>query len=611
MQEPRNNRTRRPGALLLSAVLATSLTPGLAQTAPQTTFSETVDVDLVNVEVWVTDSNGRPVPGLSKEAFSVVHDGAPVAISHFSEMREGVPQQLAEPTTPVEQAPQASELASERHLVVLFDLFRLTPASQKRLVRDLRAFMSSGKFPAEHTLLLRLENALAVAAPFGSTADEVDEAFEMLEKSESSAVDLAADHRQVLGSLQDLWTDLNRPSSSASIRSIVGQVTGPTASQGSAGTSGTEPGAPGSAGAFSGLACEDFVDRAEPILVRWSEKERTDTMATLDRLTDTASFLSGLDGPKTLVYVSDGLGLAPGVAATDFVRGVCPGYQTDLEIDTLSAEISESFYHLARQMSSNRITVYALQSSDLGGDLGGGAGQNSADRRGTRSFRRSLGTNARRGLTLLAEQTGGRAIFGSKDHHEAMRTIAEEMGSHYSLAYPPPAAGAGPDHEVSVRLSDPSLEVRHRRSYSDKTPEQWLAERLESALYLGMVSNPLSVRLGAGNIAPGDENLFSLPLHVMVPVDRLAFAERSGRPMAQLQIRVMALNAGSRTLVIKNRPMLLPRPGAASGEMFDLKLDLELEGGRQMVAVGVRDQTSGEASFVSTTIQVGSADSDS
>ena len=70
-------------------------------------------------------------------------------------------------------------------------------------------------------------------------------------------------------------------------------------------------------------------------------------------------------------------------------------------------------------------------------------------------------------------------------------------------------------------------------------------------------------------------------------------------------IKVMALNTASRTLVITDRNMYLPRPGEGAGETVDLRVDLELEGGTQMIAVGVRDQASGEASVVSTTIQVG------
>jgi VWFA-related protein len=46
-------------------------------------FAETVDVDVVQVTVTVTDDRGRYVRGLSRSAFHVYEDGKPQPISHF------------------------------------------------------------------------------------------------------------------------------------------------------------------------------------------------------------------------------------------------------------------------------------------------------------------------------------------------------------------------------------------------------------------------------------------------------------------------------------------------------------------------------------------------
>ena len=99
----------------------------------------------VFVEVWVTDANGKAVRGLGRDAFTVLHDGAPVAITHFSEISQGVPQ-----TNPaIEPTAASAGSIGTPHLVVVFDLFRLTQRSQKRIVRDLRSFLASGEIPAE------------------------------------------------------------------------------------------------------------------------------------------------------------------------------------------------------------------------------------------------------------------------------------------------------------------------------------------------------------------------------------------------------------------------------------------------------------------------------
>ena len=145
--------------------------------------------------------------------------------------------------------------------------------------------------------------------------------------------------------------------------------------------------------------------------------------------------------------------------------------------------------------------------------------------------------------------------------------------------------------------------------HSDKTPDQWLTERLESALYLGLVANPLAIRLAAGQITPTIENRYTLPLYIRVPVERLTFSTPDGQPMSQLKIKVMGLNTSSRSLVMTDRSMSLPRPDGKSGKILDLGVDIELEGGVQVVAIAVRDEASGEASFVSTTMRIGPSES--
>src|SRR4051812_30743026 len=66
--------------LCLTAFL---LTPSPADPAERSTFFESVDVHVVNVEVYVADRDGKRVPGLSREDFELFEDGKPVKISNF------------------------------------------------------------------------------------------------------------------------------------------------------------------------------------------------------------------------------------------------------------------------------------------------------------------------------------------------------------------------------------------------------------------------------------------------------------------------------------------------------------------------------------------------
>ena len=87
---PPNRRLLRTGlAMLLLAVAVT----GSGQTPPDeptaSGFSERIEVSIVNVDVWLTDALGEPVTGLTADSFEILHDGRPVPITHFTEVRPG------------------------------------------------------------------------------------------------------------------------------------------------------------------------------------------------------------------------------------------------------------------------------------------------------------------------------------------------------------------------------------------------------------------------------------------------------------------------------------------------------------------------------------------
>ncbi|MEM8997626.1 MAG: VWA domain-containing protein, partial [Acidobacteriota bacterium] len=76
--------------LLITAHLAGSAAPAAGQTAPRETFTESVDVRVVNVEVVVTDRDGERVTGLGPGDFTLEVGGEPRTIEYFSEVRDGL-----------------------------------------------------------------------------------------------------------------------------------------------------------------------------------------------------------------------------------------------------------------------------------------------------------------------------------------------------------------------------------------------------------------------------------------------------------------------------------------------------------------------------------------
>jgi hypothetical protein len=113
------------------AVLALALpppAPAAAQGGESAAFGERIEVELVGVEVWVTDREGVPVQGLDADDFTVLHDGRPVTVSHFSEVRSGAvvaPAAVAGDRAPAAAGLPAPEAEAPGHLVLYFDQDRL------------------------------------------------------------------------------------------------------------------------------------------------------------------------------------------------------------------------------------------------------------------------------------------------------------------------------------------------------------------------------------------------------------------------------------------------------------------------------------------------------
>ena len=87
-------RPKRFATLALALpLLAGAMCLRATENPPVPAFSEQVEVNVVNLEVFATDRNGQPVTDLKPEDFTVLEDGRPVPVTNFfvaeKELREG------------------------------------------------------------------------------------------------------------------------------------------------------------------------------------------------------------------------------------------------------------------------------------------------------------------------------------------------------------------------------------------------------------------------------------------------------------------------------------------------------------------------------------------
>ena len=208
-------------------------------------------------------------------------------------------------------------------------------------------------------------------------------------------------------------------------------------------------------------------------------------------------------------------------------------------------------------------------------------------------------------MSFVASETGGQAIFNKNSFRKDFVRIGQEMTSYYSLAYEPPHGGDRGDHQIKVRIKGKdNLNVRHRRGYRDKGSDERLNDRLYSSLYLGLSDNPLEAKLGAGAVQAAGKKTFAFPLHVAVPADKLTFMPQESGSLAGVTVEVAAKSPENVKIFKTRTSYEIPQPDGDDNPLIDLVLSLELEEGRYVLAVAVRDEASQLTSYVSTAIEI-------
>ena len=538
-------------------------------------FGDVVDVQLVNVEAWVSDATGAPVKGLTAADFELFEDGKPVEITYFAEIDGdrrvlgSVERVLAAADPGAASEPPAVDPS---HLVLYFDQLHLEPAGRNRLIDDLRDFLAAERIPAERVLILNQDHGLKTEVTFGATWQEIDAALERIARTAPTGVSVEMEKRLALRRMQDIWT-LGKERLRGSGADVTEQL------------------------------CQYFLPRAASEVELFARESRDRISVTMDHLASAASFLVGVPGVKTLLYLSDSLERSPGSDLLRFMNGLCP-VQVKAPLFIVSDELGPAFRRLTRHANANRVTIYSLQAGGLGGSFIGAPSQQAFDSQGVRELDTAVRINERDGLSNLAAETGGRAIFNRNDFDTELTQIAREMESYYSLAYEPPHGGDGLEHEIEVRVRDRRLRLRHRKGYRDKEPDVRMTERLEGAVYLGLVDNPMGVRLGAGDVRAAGKGRVILPLHVILPAASVAFLPEDGWVVAHLSVQVATRDTRNDKGIFEHSAFRVRRSTATDRELVSVMMELNLPAGVHLVAVGLRDDATRQSSFVATTLQL-------
>ena len=119
-------------------------------------LGETIEVQVTNVDVVVTDRDGKPVRGLTRDDFVVLEDKKPQAITNFAEYEESVP---AGGPAPIQKRPP-------RHIVLLLDDVSVDPFVRGQLFDSISKTVPKMVETGDEVMLATWSGTLHIRQPF-------------------------------------------------------------------------------------------------------------------------------------------------------------------------------------------------------------------------------------------------------------------------------------------------------------------------------------------------------------------------------------------------------------------------------------------------------------
>ena len=401
------------------------------------------NVRQVVLDIVVTDEDGRPVKGLTKQDFSIFENSVPQKIIYFEAHNSAADSsnvdRAAVPTLPPDTFLNVS--ATNEHLplnVLLFDALNTPLNDQPYAFQEVLRFLRTHS-PANRFAIFVLGEKLHLLQGFSD------------------------DERLLLAAMNDQESALR---SSALLRT------------------------PGDYIAPSEVSIGPFAN--DPVLKRMAARtDRTDAKArdfyqsqrteqTIAAFLEIARLLNGLPGRKNLIWLSGSFPLG-------FFSSSNPMNPFGTTID-YGAKLKQA----ANMLAVGQVAVYPVDARGLATDPSFGASGAGQSAGGSSKSSEAL-MSEHFVMEQIAEDTGGRAFYNTSGLAEAIATSADHGSNYYSLSYSPSNTNFdGRLRKIRVKLPPHNYQLAYRRSYvaddesaMAKKAANAPAERLQTALIRG------------------------------------------------------------------------------------------------------------------------------
>ncbi|MFQ5526610.1 MAG: VWA domain-containing protein [Thermoanaerobaculia bacterium] len=542
------------------------------------TFTEIVDVRVVNLEVFVTNKAGLPVAGLGPADFELEVDGKPMPISNFYAEKGGTAREtLGSLTRPVDLSfrsiAEVEETAARRsYVVILVDHTRLRTANRKRAFNAVRRAVE-GLDANDLVSVVGVEGRLVFYSDFLYDRGAIGRILDNI-----SGIALQSD----IGESER--------------RLIFGEL---------------------ARGMSGGILAQSSQAESDAIISRiraYAAEQYSRGIRSLQQIEAVVSTLSGVPGRKTLLYVGEGVPTRPGEGLyQEWINRFGEGnvdadlglrrfdFNTDYTRAVGRYDLNVPMRQLATAANRAGVTMYSIDAEGSHSSYI----RSALTEQGAHSDSLSIiDENYRVPLEYASKATGGRLLQSSGELSSQLAEIIHDFDTFYSLGFTAPEDwDRGSDHRIKVKVTTKGLRARHRDQVRLPEPDEREAGATVAALMYQTVDNPLGFRATPGTEVPRQDGTAALPINLEIPIARLGFLPQGDSQAASLSVYVSTRGADGNATRVQKVPFHLPPiPNEViekvKTESARYPLPVVLRPGDQHVAIGIRDNVNGEFSAV-------------
>lgn len=529
--------------LTLLPLLLSAAIPSAAQSGAG--LSETVNVRVMDVDVVVCDKDGRNVPGLTRDDFQVKLDKKPVSIDYFAAVREGAVHSpdlsTLSPDLVLKQYEKDRDAFVPRHFLVFLDSQSIAPGARKKVVESLKDLVTR-LGPSDEALLISESQRPRALSDWTTSKEELLQALDQAASGSAEGLKRLERERQALREID-----------------LTSRVDG-------------------------------RVSRAR----MYQEEVWEDTKRLLRDLTGSLALLSGKPGKKILLYVSGGFELQPGSAVLAYAE------RRPFSVSGFPRDVTAELRALTDLANAREITIFSLDTRGLAAP--GVDASNEPSLFASSLFARE---DSQAGLSLMAEETGGRAILNQNNLDKGLETVYRDTSSYYSLGVDLKNVSPRESHQLEVTVGRPALVVRARKTFSIEDDESRIQDRIEATLLTNGSYADLSATLRT-EPAVRDKGTYLLPIEIEVPVRDLVFTPEGDRATAHLVYYIASIDDRGGRAPLSRVPQNFTIPATetrAARPIFE-RLSLRMKKGNYKIVVNVRDTESGRIGTARASVHV-------